>query len=234
MNLFKKVSRFYQKEPYGIGKSKASIPFLKLIPKEKNKVLVIGCGEGHEVFWLKKHNFNATGITKEKKEALNGKKKYNVEIKVADMHGLPFSQKFDAIFASNVLEHSPAPFLALLHWRKFLKKGGWLVLVMPSKEWLKEYYHFSVLTHSQTKDLLEKAGFRLLAGPEFKSKIDFHGGDIFYDLGRIWGHYDGYVAEKTIMPRKKFMLGDFNKKLSRQSKPLQLIKEVLKRFIYML
>lgn len=228
MDLLKKISRISQKEPYAGGEGEASIPFLKLIPKDKKKVLVIGCGEGYEVNRLVKRGFEAVGISKSKKEAISGRKKYGVKIKVADMHDLPFSQKFDAIFASNVLEHSPAPYLALLHWRKFLKKNGWLVLVMPSKEWTKEYYHFSVLTHFQTKDLLYKAGFKLLAGPNFKSEIDFYGGDIFYDLGRGWGHYDGYAAEKTSMPKAKFMLGEVKKEKKVNNSLLQLIKVVLK------
>lgn len=229
MSLLKKVSQFYQKEePYAGGEGEASIPFLKIIPKNKKEVLVIGCGEGYEVDWLARQGFKAVGITKDKKEAINGRKKYGVQIKVADMHDLPFFQKFNAIFASNVLEHSPAPYLALLHWRKFLKKNGWLVLVMPSKEWTREYYHFSVLTHTQTKDLLYKTGFQLLAGPNFKSKIDFREGDIFYDLGRGWGHYDGYVVEKTFMPKNKFMLGEVRKEKKVNNKLLQLIKGILK------
>lgn len=228
MNLLKKISRFSQKEPYAGGEGKASICFLKLIPENKKKVLVIGCGEGYEVDWLARHGFKALGITKNKKEATSGHKKYGVKIKLADMHDLAFSQKFDAIFAGNVLEHSPAPYLALLHWRNFLTKNGWLILVMPSKKWTAEYYHFSVLTHLQTKDLLYKAGFKLLAGPNFKSKINLNNGDIFYDLGRGWGHYDGYVAEKTAIPKKKFMLGEFQKNKKVNNKLLQLIKVPLK------
>lgn len=174
MDLVKRAAQFKTNEPYAAGEGSSSPIFLKLIPKDKKDILVIGCGEGQEVAWLRDHGFQAAGLTNNDEEAKNGKKKFDVEIYVGDMHEFLPSKKFDVIFASNVLEHSVAPFLALLHWRKLLKQDGWLVLVIPSKEWLPEYYHFSVLTHSQTKDLLQKAGFELLAGPEMKPKISYN------------------------------------------------------------
>lgn len=197
-------------EPYAVGGLTGSLPFLKLIPVDKRRVLVIGCGEGHEVDWLVKHGHEAIGITTNAKEASMAKKKYGVDVRVADMHTLPALGKFEAIFASNVLEHSPMPYLALLHWRKYLVKNGWLVLGMPSREWLSEYYHFSVLNRPQIKDLLHKTGYELLAGPQMKPKIDFNGGDIYHDLGRLWGFSDGYVARLTSLPKEKMMLGEVN------------------------
>lgn len=196
--LLSKIKKFKSGEPMAAGSSIGSIPFLKLIPPEKHNVLVIGCGTGHEVKWLIDHGFSAQGITNNPQEAAIGKQKFGVKITVADMHNMNSKVKFDAIFASNVLEHSIAPFVALTHWQTLLKPNGWLVLVMPSQEWLSEYYHYSVLTHSQTKDLLSKTSYELLAGPQTKPKISFPAGaDIFYDLGRGWGHHDGYVAKKT-------------------------------------
>lgn len=228
MNLVKKITEFKTNEPYAAGDSSSSIPFLKLIPKEKKDILVIGCGEGHEVAWLKRNGFNAAGLTINNEEAKNGRHKLGVEIYVGDMHDFTTTKKFDAIFASNVLEHSVAPFLALLHWRNLLKKDGWIVLVMPSKEWLSEYYHFSVLTHSQTKDLLYKAGFELLAGPEIKSKIPYNGGDIFYDLGRGWGHHDGYVAIKGDLPKNKFMLGEGQLEPPKNNSVNKFVRSIIK------
>lgn len=228
MNLIKQVVKFKTHEPYAAGEGQSSAIFLKLIPKDKKDVLIIGCGEGQEVLWLKEHGFDAVGLTNNKQEVANGRKKFGVSIYLGDMHDFIPSKKFDAIFASNVLEHSVAPYLALLHWRKLLKENGWLVLVMPSKEWLSEYYHFSVLTHSQTKDLLHKAGFELLAGPEMKSKISFNGGDIFYDLGRGWGHHDGYVAVKRGLPKEKFMKDQIIPPPPKRNHFNKLIRSILK------
>jgi SAM-dependent methyltransferase len=145
------------------------------------------------------------------------------------MHSLPFLPKnFDCVYAANILEHSVAPLIALQEWRRVLTSKGWLIVVMPSQEWLGEYYHFSVLTHSQIKDLLAKAGFKLLAGPQMKPLIDLGKGDIFYDLGRGWGHYDGYVAQRADLPRGRFMLGSRPLAALPSTGPLRLIKQLLK------
>lgn len=209
--LYDSFTKALRDEPYAVGGIEGSLPFLKLIPPEKKRVLVIGCGEGHEVAWLVAAGHEAVGVTITKKEAETAKKKFGVEVKVADMHKLPKELgRFDAIFASNVLEHSVMPYLALLHWRNFLNKGGWLVLGMPSREWLSEYYHFSVLNRAQVKDLLYKSGYQLLAGPQMKPLIDYRGGDIFHDLGRKWGFTDGYVTRLSSLPKDKRMLGEVN------------------------
>ncbi|HSV94396.1 MAG TPA: class I SAM-dependent methyltransferase [Spirochaetia bacterium] len=215
-------------EPIPDGGMEGAVPFLKLISPKKKKVLVIGCGDGHEVSWLNQHKFEAIGITASKKEAEIGLKKYKVKVVVRDMHDLGNLGKFDAIYASNVLEHSPMPFLALLHWRNYLKKDGWLILVMPSKEWLPEHYHYSVMTRSQMKDLLHKTGFQILAGPKTKSQIDFNGGDIYYDLGRKWGFLDGYVTKICNLPKNKFLLGVKNSGVESGNPIIKAIKTVLK------
>lgn len=223
-------------EPHAGGKGmfaeqiKASLPFLRLIPQAKRAVLVVGCGEGYEVKWLTDQGFAAVGVTNSRKETRAGKRKYGVTLEVADMHTLPFPDiTFDCIYAANILEHSVAPLIALQEWRRVLRPNGWLIVVMPSKEWIKEYYHFSVLTHSQTKDLLVKIGFQILAGPEMRALIDLGDGDIFYDLGRGWGHYDGYVARRTALPKEKFMLGNVGPPATVSLGLLQLVKQLLKR-----
>lgn len=213
----------HRNEPYAVGGISGALPFLKLIPADKKRVLVIGCGEGHEVNWLVRHGHQAIGITLNRQEAVTAAKKYGVKVLVADMHELPRMGKFDAIFASNVLEHSPMPFLALFHWRSYLKPNGWLIITMPSREWLGEYYHYSVLSRPQVKDLLHKAGYRLLAGPGIKPLIDYRGGDIFLDLGRLWGFNDGYVAALGRLPKTRRMLGDINPAAPKKSRLLRTL-----------
>ncbi|HOX96116.1 MAG TPA: class I SAM-dependent methyltransferase [Candidatus Woesebacteria bacterium] len=215
-------------EPLSVSNVAGPDCFLKLIPPKNKKVLVIGCGDGHEVAWLNQHKFTAVGITASEEEAKIGKDKYGAKIYVRDMHDLGDIGKFDVIYASNVLEHSTMPFLALMHWRKYLVKNGWLVLVMPSKEWLTEHYHYSVLTRSQMKDILFKTGFSLLAGPKMKSKINFNGGDIFYDLGRKWGFMDGYVSQMVTLPDNHFQLGEKNIEASSGNPLKKAFKTVLK------
>jgi SAM-dependent methyltransferase len=204
-NIIEELNAIVRNQPPGTEGDEKIQKFLLLIPKKLKRVLVIGCGDGYEVDWLNKNGFEATGVTINKNEASRAMKRYGVKIIVAEMHNIPTRQKYDAIYASNILEHSVAPFLALKHWWKLLKTGGELVLVMPSKHWQSVYYHYSVLTHSQTKDLLLKAGFELLAGPQIKPKILLpKDSDIFHDLGRLWGHLDGYIARKTVKKAPRF------------------------------
>jgi len=228
MDLKGKAAIFKSNEPYVFSDGSASIPFLKLIPLYKKRVLVIGCGEGQEVVWLNRHGFQTTGVTNNLTEVKNGVRKFHVDLQQRDMHDLHLNARYDAIFANQVLEHSTAPFLALLHWRNYLKKEGYLVIGMPSREWIPEHYHFSVLTHSQMKDLLYKAGYKLLAGPEMKSNMALNGGNIFIDLGRSWGHQDAYVAEKTNMPKERFMLGNLHGTPPHYHPIHKLIRAILK------
>jgi SAM-dependent methyltransferase len=225
------------KEPYAGGDElyeeqiKASIPFLKLINPKKKRVLVVGCADGYEMRWLSDNSFTTKGITKSKKEVVEVQKKHNLEAICADMHDLPFEDNsFDCIYASNVLEHSVAPYVALREWRRVLKKNGWLVLVVPSKEWLPEYYHFSVLSHLQIKDLLYKSGYELLAGPQHSPKIKYNGGDIFYDLGRGRGHFDAFVSKKVLLPKNDFMVGKAWKSIEiKESR--SMLKKIIKVFL---
>ena len=210
---------------------KASIPFLKLIDPKLKSVLVVGCGEGYEVKWLIDHGFEAVGLTKNADEARMAKKKYGVKAYVGDIHELPFSSgSFDCVYGSNILEHSVAPYVALMEWRRVLKMHGWLITVLPSKEWIPEYYHFSVLTHAQSIDLMKKAGYKILAAPGSEKLIDYRGGDIYLDLGRGRGHYDAYVGEKSSMPTNKYMLGpDWRENHEgRTSLPIKIVKLLLK------
>lgn len=214
-------------EPISTSDMEGSVSFLKLIDPKNKSVLVIGCGDGHEVAWLNDNGFKAVGVTASSKEAKIAEKKYKVKVFVRDMHDLEGLGKFDCIFAGNVLEHSPMPYLALLHWRKHLETNGLLVLVMPSKEWLTEYYHLSVPTRSQMKDILYKAGFRLLAGPKMKPLIGLNGGDVFMDLGRRWGFLDGYVSRMTSIPKNKFKL-DYQNTGGPENILKRTVKKVLK------
>lgn len=59
-------------------------------------------------------------------------RKNNIDIIFADMHDLPVTENsFDIVYASHILEHSVAPLVALLEWRRVLKNGGHLILWGP-------------------------------------------------------------------------------------------------------
>jgi ubiquinone/menaquinone biosynthesis C-methylase UbiE len=66
----------------------------------------------------------------------------DADVRVADIEALPFSDAaFDAVFATEVMEHLPDPVKALREVRRVLKPGGWLLVSLPNRDWFhfKEY-----------------------------------------------------------------------------------------------
>ncbi len=64
--------------------------------------------------------------------AVQEAKKIGINALHADMHDIPaVDGSYDVLWASHVLEHSPAPYLALKEWFRVLSDGGILVLWGP-------------------------------------------------------------------------------------------------------
>ena len=53
-----------------------------------------------------------------------------------DMHGMPaeWTGKFEIVFASHVLEHSPAPYIALCEIFRVMEAQGQLMIVLPNAD----------------------------------------------------------------------------------------------------
>ncbi len=97
------------------------------------KVLDIGPAMGWEAIQLRERYGSVHCVTLFEQEAA-ALRRLGLEVTVCDMHRLPagWTQRFDIVFASHVLEHSPAPYVALSEWLRVLKVGGWLAVVMPN------------------------------------------------------------------------------------------------------
>ncbi|MGA1978283.1 MAG: class I SAM-dependent methyltransferase [Bacteroidales bacterium] len=73
-------------------------------------------------------------------------------------------ESFDSVFALNVIEHIENDFLAVRNCMKLLKKGGMLVLLVPSYHWLycrfdEELGHFRRYNRKSLRDLMALNGF---------------------------------------------------------------------------
>jgi SAM-dependent methyltransferase len=55
-------------------------------------------------------------------------------VEATDMKGLP-SNAYDFVLSSHMLEHTANPILALLEWKRLLKAGGVIVLLLPDKSY---------------------------------------------------------------------------------------------------
>ena len=207
----KKWQEHLGEEPYACGQESIDRPYeekvalsarvLAFVPKEAKDVLVVGCGDGTEVKWLKERGFHVWGVTRNKAEVENAKKRYALDIDFGDMHELPYDkEKFDCIVAKDVFEHAIAPVIVMREFYRTLKKDGLIVLTMPSMEWAREFYHHSVMTHKQMRIMFEKHSFDVLAGPGAKAKISLKH-QIVIPLGLKQGHIDVFIARK--LPYKK-------------------------------
>lgn len=212
----KKWQEHLDEEPYACGHESAERPYeekvllsekvLSFVPNQLKNVLVVGCGDGTEVKWLKDRSFNVKGITRNKAEVISAKKRYSLNIDYGDMHELPYEDNlFDCIVAKDVFEHSIAPMIALREFYRVLKEDGWVILTMPSMEWANEFYHHSVMTHKQMEILLKKNCFEILAGPGIKPNIPIKP-SVTIPLGFRQGHIDVFIAKKLPFKKNRYML----------------------------
>jgi SAM-dependent methyltransferase len=105
-------------------------------------------------------------------------KGYKVEW--GDMHNSPYKNaSMHVVFASNVLEHSISPYIALMEIRRILTNPGWALFIVPSfagKEGGIGPYHLHCLDFNVWSELLKKTGFQILD----KSGIEGKHGDSNY------------------------------------------------------
>lgn len=110
-----------------------------LNPKNGDKILDLGCGDGFYLFLLSNlgidlnltgSDFDQVGLEAAKKNLKN--KKINL-IKGDLMRRLPFSEnRFDKIVLSEVVEHLPDDIKGLKEVRRILKPGGTLCISVPN------------------------------------------------------------------------------------------------------
>ncbi len=130
----------------------------KIIPHD---VLDVGCGEGFCQPFFEAHSIFYTGIClgNDVKEAI---KAYR-NVYEGDFHFIDSGDDvYDLIFVRHALEHSPMPILALMEWHRVAKK--YLILVLPKpKFWLfLGRNHYSVVTGSQARFLLDRSGWHIM------------------------------------------------------------------------
>lgn len=102
----------------------------------KGKILDVGPACGWELKRIKETHENceveAVTLFEEEKTEIQKNVPGSI-VYVNDMHNLPldWKGKYDMVFASHVLEHSPAPFIALSEFHRVLGGCGFLTIVLP-------------------------------------------------------------------------------------------------------
>jgi ubiquinone/menaquinone biosynthesis C-methylase UbiE len=134
------------------------------IKKAKN-VLDVGCGEGF-LQELLRDDCIYLGITLSEQDFAEAQAKGRI-VMLGDFNFLPFARypderKFDLVFASHVLEHSPMPLLTLMEWYRV--SNEYLCLVMPNPAHYTYFgrNHYSVSNKQHIKWLLRRAGWKVV------------------------------------------------------------------------
>lgn len=128
------------------------------------KVLEIGCAIGAFSKLLKERGFDVTAIDISEfiiKKAKELQK--DVNFKILDIEGdIRTNEKYEYIFALEVLEHLNNPKKALFNMKKLLKKDGVLVFStpLPTKQTLADPMHINVHSHSFWLSLGKKLKFK--------------------------------------------------------------------------
>lgn len=174
-----RLDRFYEelkkdvyKQPDEKGRIDISKRIIDAAPVQYEglSILDVGCGEGYaqELFTACKKYI---GITADPTEYEMGKLKGRNVMKM-DFNFLVFQFRFDLIFSSHALEHSPFPLLTLMEWHDFADK---LLIINPNPE----HYgyigknHYSVMTAPQLRWLLRRAGWHVVWQDEDKTDLAY-------------------------------------------------------------
>jgi SAM-dependent methyltransferase len=115
---------------------------------EAKQVLLLGCGDAGERFYLSKLGFETVAFDIAPTSGADF---------LADAHHIPLrNEAFDVVLSMQVLEHLHSPWLAVREITRVLRPGGWFVgSVAFLKPYHGSYFH---MTHKGTVHLLTSHG----------------------------------------------------------------------------
>lgn len=157
--------------------------FLKKFLQAKT-LIDLGCGSGNIVNWFRQKGVTADGITYQKKEVENAKRKFDIDLIHADLHKIPLDDSsYDNGLMWDVLEHTLAPLIVLREASRVIKQGGKLLLFMPGEYWQHNKAHILCLKPSQIANLCNKSKWCILSViPQFQlSFVAKHGHPLFQE-----------------------------------------------------
>jgi 2-isopropylmalate synthase len=104
--------------------SDLALPVVELLnPKEGEKILDLGCGDGVLGLEIAKYGTEVVGIDASENMVVKAKEN-GLNAKLISVTDMPFEQEFDAVFSNAMLHWVKEPRLAVENIAKALKRGG--------------------------------------------------------------------------------------------------------------
>lgn len=182
------------------GLESDSVKFLLKCVESNKKVLDLGCNDGAVCNVLNERGNDVVGVDLEKLVQIARKNHPHLRFVTADLsHRFPFEDNaFDAIYASEILEHIPDDKLFLKECYRILVSEGKLIITTPNKFYIRDriymvfgkewrdpirdidtHIHFYV---SKTiKKLLKHVGFQV----KEEKGLEYKQSKVWYPLERI-------------------------------------------------
>ena len=208
-------SNVFSKKEYEEHFLDYEINYGKFLPKDKDaKILDIGCGAGHFLYFLNKKGYeNFQGIDISSQQVDFCKKNISEQVEKADIHDFLENKDnlYDAIAANDLLEHIPKDktirFLILAN--KALKANGVFLIKTPNLgnpfaifSRYKDFTHTIGFTEKSLYQILWVAGFRNIQILPFQergfARKAFVGLIHFFLRKLFW--YQGFVAPGILSP----------------------------------
>ncbi|HMC82683.1 MAG TPA: methyltransferase domain-containing protein, partial [Candidatus Polarisedimenticolia bacterium] len=109
-----------------------SIHLQEKVPADRRVILDLGCGAGYWAHRLAKRHGFCLGVDYGESFLRKARSSHAARVARADFHHLPFpGGTFDAVYADNVLEHSPDPGRLLREIYRVLGRRGLLAAALP-------------------------------------------------------------------------------------------------------
>lgn len=115
------------------GKERAEI-VKRLFPDANRTVLDVGSGWGYFLHFLKEAGFRCRGIELSVQVAEISRKEFSLDVVSIPIEEYNADVKFDLITLFGVIEHVKKPVEVLLHCKRLLKEGGYILLFTPNFE----------------------------------------------------------------------------------------------------
>ena len=154
----------------------------------RGRLLDVGCGRGLFLRRMRRAGWEVAGVEADAGVARRISEAHGIDVRGGDPGGWGFPDgSFDVVTLHHVLEHVPRPAEMIVHCRRLLRDGGFLVAAVPNRDSLQaafggdSWLHLDVPFHihhfsaSGLAGLLAARGFRVVRARHFDLEQNLFG-----------------------------------------------------------